>query len=112
MSDVLSSVCSIYFPDVTPAFAKYCEQRDALHKVLAEHKDRYKSGMAGKEFFPPFHRGMLELISRSKELKKAAIAEAHKFAGGPALALEAKSSLIELREGLYHNVELELQNRI
>jgi hypothetical protein len=66
----LSSVCSIYFPDVTPAFAKYCEQRDALHKVLAEHKDRYKSGMAGKEFFPPFHRGMLELISRSKELKK------------------------------------------
>ncbi|HZY12395.1 MAG TPA: hypothetical protein VFE89_06495 [Beijerinckiaceae bacterium] len=85
MSDVLSSVCSIYFPDVTPAFAKYCEQRDALHKVLAEHKDRYKSGMAGKEFFPPFHRGMLELISRSKELKKAAIAEAHKFAGADRL---------------------------
>ena len=75
----------IYFPDIKPIFDKYLEQRDTLGRILSEHKRAYKAGTVSREFFEPFHRAMLDLASRSKELKHAALAEARKFASADRL---------------------------
>ncbi len=76
----LAMLIDIYFPDVQPAFSTYLEKRDALNRILSDHKKAYITGQIGTEFFKPFHEAMLEWNPIDNEVKAAVIAAARRFA--------------------------------
>jgi hypothetical protein len=76
----MSMLTLIYFPSLEKHLENYTNARDAVNKIIADHKRAYKTGEDGEEFLQPFNEALGELIRQAETLKASIVTEARRFA--------------------------------